>query len=621
MQPTTTSEVTAKGGMQWLASDKMACACAALLGVLNTLSFAPTPGGGWLELLVIVAMFIVLQASRSTRGAALRLGTFGFGNYVTGVWWLYVSMHDYGGMAAPLAGAAVVLFTLYLAVYPALAGAVWYRVAGQMPGHMANHAQGQVRDPLAAQPASRFGWRSSFAFAAAWTLGEWLRGLVFTGFPWLGSGYPQVDGPLAGFAPVLGVYGVGFTVALVAALLVQAVLGWRALPDPVPRVPRRMAASRARKAAAASPYSMTAGPAPSTSTSDPASDPAPASASSTQPSGETPTGKDSKMPRPSRARLAPLILALILLVAGLVGEGLSWTHPSGQPLRVRLLQGNVKQDMKFSQTGVDASVALYQELITGSPADLIVTPETAIPLLIQEVPQPFAQTIREFADRTQSAILFGAVGDVMTDQGPRHFTNSLYGLSPGERHVYQYDKHHLVPFGEFVPLGFHWFVRLMNIPLGDFDRGAPAQPPFLVKGTAIAPNICYEDIFGEEIAHSLRHQSPRAGFLVNTSNLGWFGNTIALDQHLQMSRMRAIETGRPMLRSTNTGITAMIDANGAVAGSLQPFTVGTLTGIVQGMAGVTPYILFGNWPIVTGSFVLLLVLIWRERHTARRPQA
>ncbi|CAB3779816.1 apolipoprotein N-acyltransferase [Pararobbsia alpina] len=564
--------------MQVLSSGWMPFACAALLGVLNTFSFAPTPGGGWLELLVIVALFIVLQASRSTRGAALRLGAFGFGNYVSGVWWLYVSMHDYGGMAAPLAGAAVVLFTLYLAIYPALAGAIWYRVVGGI------------------------GWRSSFAFAAAWTLGEWLRGLVFTGFPWLASGYPQVDGPLAGFAPMVGVYGVGFTVALVGALLVQTVLGWRMLPDPAPRESRSMAARRARKAAA-SPYSMTIA--------------TPASPAHSAPVAAVADRR--KAPRPSRSRLAPMILALLVLVAGIVGESVSWTHPSGQPVRVRLLQGNVKQDMKFSQTGVDASIALYQELITGSPADLIVTPETAIPLLIQDVPDAFAQTIRQYADRTQSAILFGAVGDVMTNQGPRQFTNSLYGLTPGQRHVYQYDKHHLVPFGEFVPQGFHWFVRLMNIPLGDFDRGAPAQPPFEVKGTAVAPDICYEDIFGEEIAHTLRHQTPRAGVLVNTSNLGWFGNTIALPQHLQMARMRAIETGRPMLRSTNTGITAMIEANGTVAGSLQPFTVGSLTGTVQGMDGVTPYILFGNWPIVTASLVLLLALVWRNRRAARWP--
>jgi apolipoprotein N-acyltransferase len=600
MQPTTSSETTAKAGIPMLASGWMPFACAALLGVLNTFSFAPTPGGGWLELLVVAAVFIVLQASRSTRGAALRLGAFGFGNYVSGVWWLYVSMHDYGGMAAPLAGAAVVLFTLYLAIYPALAGAVWYRIAGGI------------------------GWRSSFVFAAAWTLGEWLRGLVFTGFPWLASGYPQVDGPLAGFAPVFGVYGVGFTVALVGALFVQTALRWRMLPEPAPRRPRTTASRRARSAAA-SPYSLSVAPSISSgqaddgnanANTDHSTDSATNAAATPPPDGNA-TSR-GKRPRPSRARLAPLILALLVLVAGLVGEEVSWTHPSGQPLRVRLLQGNVKQDMKFSQAGVDASVALYQELITGSPADLIVTPETAIPLLIQEVPQPFSQTIREYADRTHSAILFGAVGDVMTDKGPTHFTNSLYGLIPGERHVYQYDKHHLVPFGEFVPQGFHWFVRMMNIPLGDFDRGAAAQPPFEIKGTAVAPDICYEDIFGEEIAHTLRHQSPRAGFLVNTSNLGWFGNTIALDQHLQMSRMRAIETGRPMLRSTNTGVTAMIDANGAVAGSLQPFTIGALSGTVQGMAGVTPYILFGNWPIVTASLVLLLALAWRDRRAASR---
>ena len=584
---------------------------AAVLGALNTLSFAPTPGGGWLELLIVAAVFLMLQRARSTWGAALRLGAFGFGNFVTGVWWLYVSMHDFGGMAAPLAWAAVVLFCLYLAIYPAIAGALWYRVSNGI------------------------GWRSSIAFAAAWAIGEWLRGLMLTGFPWLSSGYPQVDGPLAGLASIVGVYGVGFAVALVAALCVQTVLGWKSLPSPLARKAKRHAeleARRARNAASASASSsdsvaIDAPAAPSASQDDASHEAALSGVSgvsgtsttsavsdtsaSIDPAPPVPTAKDGR--RPSRARLAPLIVALFVLIAGIRASLIRWTHPGGPAITVRLLQGNVPQSMKFEQSGVDQSVALYQSLITSHPADLIVTPETAIPLLVQELPEPFAQTIRQFVDQTQSALLFGAFGDIMTAQGPTHIKNSVFGLAPRQNGVYQYDKFHLVPFGEFVPTGFHWFVRLMSIPLGDADSGPALQPPFEVKGTTIAPDICYEDIFGEEIAHTLRHQVPRARILVNTSNLGWFGNTIALDQHLQMARMRSIETGRPMLRSTNTGITAMIDASGNVAGRLTPFTVGSLMGIVQGMDGVTPYIVLGNWPVVTGSILILVALAWRNR--------
>ena len=183
---------------------------ALVAGAANTLSFAPTPHGGWLELALFVFLFAWLTRATGWKSAALTGGAFGFGNFVTGVWWLYVSMHFYGGMAAPLAGTALVLFSLYLALYPALAAGIWSFCAG----HASN---GRLGD----KPFSPT-WHGAFAFASAWAIGEWARGTVFTGFPWLASGYAQVDGPLAGFAPVAGVYGVGWVLALVAALIVQA---------------------------------------------------------------------------------------------------------------------------------------------------------------------------------------------------------------------------------------------------------------------------------------------------------------------------------------------------------------------------------------------------------------
>jgi apolipoprotein N-acyltransferase len=525
-------------------------------GAANTLSFAPTPHGGWLQLAIFAFFFAWLTRTTGWKSAALTGGAFGFGNFMTGVWWLYVSMHDYGGMAAPLAGAAVVLFSLYLALYPALAAAVWSFCAG--------HARNGATD---ASPPFSPTWHGSLAFASAWAIAEWLRGTVFTGFPWLASGYAQVDGPFAGFAPVVGVYGVGWMLALVAALIVQALLAWRPLlPSREPRGATSADAGR----------------------------------------NDDGNGNGNSAPRSLARRMLPGGVALALIAAGLLLPLVQWTLPANAPLTVRLLQGDVKQEMKFEETGMRAAIDQYQQMITSKPADLIVTPETAIPVLAQQLPAPFAAKVREFSDSTGSAILFGAIGGTITPEGQViDYTNSLFGITPGSHDVYRYDKHHLVPFGEFVPWGFRWFVNLMNIPLGDFFRGAPVQKPFMVHNQPVAVNICYEDIFGEEIARTIRESDTPAGVLVNSTNLAWFGDTIALDQHLQIARMRTLETGRPMLRATNTGMTAAIDAHGRVIGRLTPYTVGSLDVKVQGTSGNTPYVTSGNNTVLAVSMLLL----------------
>ena len=507
---------------------------ALIAGAANTLSFAPTPHGGWLEVAIFAFFFAWLTRTTGWKSAALTGGAFGFGNFVTGVWWLYVSMHDYGGMAPPLAAAALVLFSLYLAVYPALAAGVWSFCAG--------HAQNGALDDKPFSPT----WHGAFAFASAWAVSEWLRGYVFTGFPWLASGYPQVDGPLAGFAPVAGVYGVGWMLVLVAALIVQAIVRVRE-----PAELRKGATHVARVAPAAA-------------------------------------------------------VAVALILAGMLLPLATWTVPANAPLKVRLLQGNVKQEMKFEQAGMVAAINEYQQMITAKPADLVVTPETAIPVLVQELPVPFATAVRNFVDTTGTSILFGAIGGTITPEGRLvDYTNSTFGITPGSHELYRYDKHHLVPFGEFVPWGFRWFVNLMNIPLGDFSRGAPVQKPFLVHNQPVSVDICYEDIFGEEIARSIRDSDTPAGVLVNSTNLAWFGDTIALDQHLQIARMRSLETGRPMLRATNTGTTAAIDARGNVIARLAPFTVGSIDVTVQGTSGNTPYVTSGNNTVLAVSLFLL----------------
>ena len=204
--------------------------------------------------------------------------------------------------------------------------------------------------------------------------------------------------------------------------------------------------------------------------------------------------------------------------------------------------------------------------------------------------------------------------------GPQQYANSAIGISSsGNVQPYRYDKHHLVPFGEFIPFGAHWFVDMMHIPLGDFSRGAALQAPFAVRDQQVLPNICYEDLFGEEIAAQLSNGKQQATILLNMSNIAWFGDSIALPQHLQISQMRSLETGRPMLRATNTGMTAVVDARGRVAAVLDPFTRGVLAATVQGYEGLTPYSRFGNWPVVLLSLTALIGVILTAGSRANKP--
>ncbi|WP_414859214.1 apolipoprotein N-acyltransferase [Pandoraea apista] len=485
---------------------------AGLAGIAQTLAFAPRDVW-WLQLLAMAGLFALVERSASRRDAFWLGGCFGVASFVSGIWWLYISMHTYGGMPAIMAGAAVVLFSIYLALYPALAAWVTRWVTAPGP------------------------WRA-LTFAGAWVLAEWLRGTIFTGFPWLSPGYAHVDSPLAGYAPLVGVYGIGGLAALAAAWLTRAVL----------------------------PVAVTTRP---------------------------------------MQRFAAAAGTLALLGAGAVLARHEWTTPSGKPLTVRLLQGNIAQDMKFEQAGIDRAMALYRDMIVAAPADLIITPETAFPVLLQGIPPDVAGPIREFADRTGSHVVLGAVGATLTDRGPTDLTNSLFGVTPRDQTLYRYDKHHLVPFGEFVPWGFRWFVDMMHIPLGDFLRGTATPSGFPIRDQRVALDICYEDLFGEEIAQALRNMPAPATVLANATNLAWFGDTIALDQHLQIARMRTLETGRPMLRATNTGATAIIDAHGRVQGRLPAMTTGALTGNVQPYSGLTPYVRFGNGPALVLALLAL----------------
>jgi len=482
-------------------------------GAANVFAFAPF--GFWpLQMAALALLFhLVVRAANVKRG--LLLGwLYGLGWIVACVHWLYISMHRYGGLPGWMALLAVLLFGLVLGAFMAFATGTgaWLQRRWSVP-----------------RPAAAL-----LLLPAMWTLAEWLRGWVLTGFPWVSSGYAHTGSPLAGFAPLLGVYGLGWIAAAIAGCI-------------------------------------------------------------------------ALLPAARKLPLAAGATAVCLLLAGGAAlKAVDWTAPSGQPIAVRLLQGNVAQEMKFAPEQIEATLALYYDMIAAQPADLIATPETAIPLLSRQLPPDYLDALGGFARRTGSHLLVG----IPVSDAPRRYANSVLGIAPSAGpQPYRYDKHHLVPFGEFIPPGARWFVEMMQIPLGDFTRGALLQPPFAVRDQWVLPNICYEDLFGEEIAAQLAAGQPQPTILLNLSNIAWFGDSIAVPQHLQISQMRALETGRPMLRATNTGATAVIDPHGQVVAQLPPFARGTLAATVQGYRGLTPYSRFGNAPAV-GLALLMLAGAW-----------
>jgi apolipoprotein N-acyltransferase len=466
---------------------------AALAGALSLFSFAPF--GSWpLQFPLLAFLFYQVGMDTSVRRASWIGWAFGLGWSVAGMHWLYIAMNRFGGLAAPLAALAILLLGCYMGLFAAFAtgSATWLRRRWSLP----------VASFLL------------LVLPVTWGLSEWMRGWVFTGFPWAASGYAHHASPLAGFAPLVGVYGIGVLVALCGACLAMLT---------------------------------------------------------------------------QRGRWPAIGLLAALMAVGLGLKQIDWTRPHGEPISVRLLQGNVPQGEKFSAAHINQALALYKGMITAAPADLIATPETAIVLFPQQLPPDYLAGLAQFSHDTGSSLMYG----IPLSDGPTQFSNSVAGIGPSGQ-AYRFDKQHLVPFGEFVPAGFRWFVDMMQIPLGDFNRGPRIQPAFAVKDQRVLPNVCYEDAFGEEIADQIRSSPAPATVLLNVSNLAWYGESVAIPQHLQISRMRSLETGRPMLRSTNSGATAVIDAKGKVEGVLAPYTRGVLAAKVQGMEGMTPYIRFGN---------------------------
>lgn len=489
-----------------------------LVGVLHGLSFAPSHAW-WLQLLCL-AFLAAAASSASPRRAAWLGSVFGVGWLVSGFWWLYISMHEFGALPPWMAATAVVLLAAALSLYYALALWLWARVRPE-----ANSPWG-----LCAQTLS---------WSACWLLAELARATFLTGFPWIASGYAHTIGPLAAFAPYVGVYGLCALAAFCAFALgawLRAELKWQT------------------------------------------------------------------------AAVPSLLVAALLALGSVLPK--NFTESTG-PLTVSLLQPNVAQDLKFDLARMDANLNALIEQLRATQGQLVVTPESVVPLSREDLgdeawgrmSEPFVKVGPTPAGQARGALL-GIF--LRNDEGG--YVNSLVGVTAaGDR--YQYGKRHLLPFGEVIPPGFGWFVRMMNIPLADQARGQNTAA-FALAGQRIRPLICFEDLFGEDFVSSVVGPQS-ATVLANASNLAWFGRLLVQDQHLQFSQMRALEFQRPVVRATNTGATAVVNHRGEVVARLPAWQLGTLESSVEGRIGDTPYARWlndwGLWPLWAVSLLGLLL--------------
>ncbi|MFK7887116.1 MAG: apolipoprotein N-acyltransferase [Gammaproteobacteria bacterium] len=488
---------------QWL-SGRRGDVAALMAGAPLALGFAPF---GWYPLPVLcLAGLLAACHGCSPRRALWRGFAFGVASFLGGLYWIYVSVHVFGG--APLLLALVLMFALvlFMAVYPALFA----------------YALARVFRPGVAQLV--------LGAPALWVLTEWLRGWLFSGFGWLSLGYSQTDGPVQGVLPIAGVHGASFVVVLLAGTLL-ALLVYR------------------------------------------------------------------------RRALIAAIASLVLLVGSGFASTVAWTSVQGEPFRVALIQGSVPQEVKWHPDSLRPTIDLYLRLTAEHPdVDLALWPEAAIPAARDRLDAVF-EVLADMGQRTDTDYLVGQV-EVNRERDER--LNTVFSITTKAAANSRYVKHHLVPFGEYFPVPnfVRRIIQWMDLPFQDFTPGPLGQSPLDVAGQTVAVSICYEDVFGAQLRASIESSTV----LANVSNDAWFGASLAPHQHLQIARVRALEAGRMILRSTNNGISAVIDADGRVIARSGQFEPEVLVARAVGRKGLTPFARFGNGPVITLACAVLVML-------------
>ena len=491
---------------------------AATAGLVLVFAFAPF--GVYPLAPLMLATLLALIGPLGWRRAAWRGFLFGFTEFLLGVYWIYISLHGMGGLAAPLAVLMLALLVAIMAGYSAIACA------------------------LAVYLAPRDGWRRRLLlFPGLWALLEWVRSWFLSGFPWLTLGYSETDGALRGYAPLLGVFGLSLLLVLSAGLLLESIDAGTA------RLKRGLA-------------------------------------------------------------LAGIV---VLWLTGAALARVQWVQPAGAPVHVSLIQGDVAQEQKWEPEFFRPTLDLYRGLTEKHwvQSKLVIWPEAAVPAYEDEVRLSYLDPLDADARKHGVSILLGIP---TYDPQDDFYYNSVIGVGQAQG---RYDKRHLVPFGEnfeFLPRWVRSLLRSMDLPYSSFNPGAEDQSLPTAAGYPVGVSICYEDAFGSEILRSL----PQAAFLVNVSNDGWFGRSIALPQHLEIARMRALETGRWLLRATNTGITAIVDSSGRVVAEAPMGEVSVLDGEMQPMTGATPVTRWDDGGALLLGLIFSLAGLWPRLSKAMR---
>lgn len=523
-------------------------------GGLTALAFAPY----FLWPVYFIALTFVLHQSRglSAKSALTYWLSFGFGCFSVGISWVHVSMDHFGGLPLIASLGLMALLALYLGLYAGLTGYLLQKIAPQT---------GVLRNLL--------------LFPALWTLTEWARGWVLTGFPWLWAGYSQTQGPLKMLASVIGTLGLSFVIALLCGALALCLeKRWKSLAILLPVI-------------------------------------AFSTLIAINTSQITPTNKTVK----------------VVLVQGNIPQSMKWKPEALWPTMLKYMDltrpefhpvnnesNSIDKKSTLDHLGVsskdsNSQVNSTQNVYAG--ADLIIWPEAAIPAP-EYLVKDFLSNANQVANLNNSAILTG----IISQQGG-DFYNSLIVLgNHGKKQqndadyqgngINEYKKHHLLPIGEFVPFGalLRPLAPFFNLPMSSFARGDYRQPNLKALGYDILPAICYEIAFPEQVRANFSNSTD---LLLTISNDAWFGRSNGPLQHMEMAQMRSVELGRPLLRGTNTGVTAIVDETGNITKALPQFETGVLTANVPLFTGLTPYSRWGEWPILflSGLFFAIALII------------
>lgn len=491
---------------------------AALLGISLTLAFAPY---GLFPLAIIAPAGLLLLWQGASLKYTFWLGyLFGLGWFGTGVYWVFISVHNIGGVPALFAGLITVGFIAFLSLFPACVGLIINRYFD-----------------------NNYFNKFCYAFPATWVLGEWIRSWFLTGFPWLLIGYSQTNSPLIGFAPILSVYGVSLITLVMSGFLATLFVNYRL--------------------------------------------------------------------RNFRAVLTSLSIILVIGILGSITNMINWTESTGERIPLSLVQGNIPQTIKWSPEHLQTSLDRYQTLTDDlwKKDQLIIWPESAIPIPLH-IAADFVNMLDQKARSTGSQLILGIPIKAQQNEG---YYNAIISLGK-DKAVYL--KKHLVPFGEYVPMG-RWLGQLLNflnIPTSDLIPGRLEQNSFSINGYNILPSICYEIAFPA----LMNTNDPNIHFLLTLTNDAWFGRSAAQAQHLQMAMMRAAEFRRPIVVVSNNGLTALIGPKGQIEALAPPYQTFVLKTEVKPTTGLTPWMRFHMDPVLIMILSFLSICV---RHNMVRKRA